>query len=210
MTEIAAETGRDTAGSVAPGTGTDAKGPAGQKAASVGEQAKDKVREGAEAVQEKAADVKVQAGQRLRQELDTRSTQVGSELQSTAVAIRRAGEQLREEGKDGPARVTSYVAERTERLGGYLSGANSDRFMQDIEDFARHQPWLMAVGGATAGFLASRFLKASSARRYQSTDSGTGSSWQPQSAARPGRTDREPRKVAPVGTSGGSGGRPEH
>jgi hypothetical protein len=210
MTEIAAETGRDTAGSDAPGSGTDAKASVGQKAESVGEQAKEKVREGADAVQEKAADVKVQAGQRLRHELDTRSTQVGAELQSTAVAMRRAGEQLQQEGNDGPARVTRYVAERTERLGGYLSGSNSDRFLQDVEDFARRQPWLVGVGGATAGFLAARFLKASSARRYQSTDWGAGPGWQPQSVAWPESTDRERREAALVGTSGGSGGRPEH
>ena len=155
MTEIAAETGRDTAGSAASGSGTDAKASVGQKAESVGEQAKEKVREGAEAVQEKAGDGKSQAGQRLRQELDTRSTQVGAELQSTAVAMRRAGEQLRQEGKDGPAQVTSYVAERTERLGGYLSARTPTASCRTSRTSLAVSRGLMAVGGATAGFLAS-------------------------------------------------------
>ena len=167
MTEIAAETGRDTAGSVAPGTGTDAKGPAGQKAASVGEQAKGKVQEGAEVVQEKGAELKSQAGERVRLELDTRSTQAGEQLQGTGEALRRTGEQLRQEGKETPAKVTGYLAERTERLGSYLSSASSDQLLRDVEDFARRQPWLMAAAGATAGFLASRFLKASGSRGYR-------------------------------------------
>ncbi len=51
--------------------------------------------------------------------------------------------------------------------------------IRDVENFARRQPLLFAVGGATLGFLASRFMKASSSSRYQggsgSYQSGSGS-----------------------------------
>lgn len=156
MTEIAEQTGRGAAGS-------------GQ---STTEQAKEKAQETAQHVQEKAQEVKGQAGGRIRQELDTRSTQAGSQLQSTAEAMRRTGEQLQQEGKAGPAKVTNLVAERAERLGSYMTAANADQIVRDVEDFARRQPWLVAVGGATLGFFASRFLKASSSSRY---DGGNGS-----------------------------------
>ena len=166
MTEIAEQTGRGAAGPEQSTT----------------DQAKEKVQETAQQVQEKAQDVKGQAGGRIRQELDTRSTEAGSQLQSTAEAMRRTAEQLQQEGKETPAKVTNLVAERAERLGTYMTGANADRIVRDVENFARRQPWLVAIGGAMAGFFASRFLKASSGSRYES---GNGSvtngrqDWQP-------------------------------
>jgi hypothetical protein len=41
-----------------------------------------------------------------------------------------------------------------------------------VEDFARSKPWAVAAGGLALGFAASRFLKASSSRRYQQTQAG--------------------------------------
>ena len=51
----------------------------------------------------------------------------------------------------------------------YLKGASGDRILRDVEDFARRQPMLVAAGALALGFAASRFLKASSSRRYEST-----------------------------------------
>ena len=158
MTEIAEQQGRG-----APGSGQ-----------STTEQAKEKVQEGAEQVQQKAQELKGQAGGRIRQELDTRSTDAGTQLLSTAEAMRRTGRQLEDEGKEMPAKVANVVAERAERLGDYMTAANADRIVRDVESFARRQPWLVAIGTATVGFLASRFLKASSGNRYASGN-GSGS-----------------------------------
>ena len=140
------------------------------------DQAKERVQETAEQMGQKAQEVRGQAGDRLRQELDTRSTQAGEQVSTTAGAIRRVGEQLREEGNQGVAKYADQVAERAERLGSYLSQSNADRMLHDIENFARRQPWLAALGGATIGFLASRFVKASSANRYQRYDAENGNS----------------------------------
>ena len=85
------------------------------------EQVKEKVQESAVVVQEKAQELKAKAGERVRRELDTRSSEAGSQLQGTAAAMRRTTEQLRQEGKDGPAKAMEFVAERAERLGSYLS-----------------------------------------------------------------------------------------
>jgi hypothetical protein len=147
-------------------------------AQSTHEQAKEKVAETAhqvsEQVGEKTEQVRGQAGERVRQELDTRSTQAGEQVSSTADAIRKVGEQLRGEGKHGPARYADQVAERAERLGRYLSQADADKLLRDVEGFARRQPWLAAAGGAVLGFLASRFVRASSAGRYQQPYSANG------------------------------------
>jgi ElaB/YqjD/DUF883 family membrane-anchored ribosome-binding protein len=152
MTEIAEQKGSGAAGAGQSMTG----------------QAKEKVQEGAEQVQQKAQQLKGQAGGRIRQELDTRSGDAGSQLLSTAAAMRRTSTQLEEEGKEVPAKVATMVAERAERLGDYMTVANADRMLRDVESFARRQPWLVAIGSAAAGFLASRFLKASSGNRYAS------------------------------------------
>jgi hypothetical protein len=39
--------------------------------------------------------------------------------------------------------------------------------LDEVEDFARRQPWVVALGAAGVGFAAARFLKASSGDRYE-------------------------------------------
>jgi ElaB/YqjD/DUF883 family membrane-anchored ribosome-binding protein len=141
---------------------------------STAEQAKERVAESAQQVGEKAQEMRSQAGERVREQLDTRSTQAGEQMTTTAEAVRRVGEQLRSEGNPGPARYADQVADRAERLGRYLTQSDADKLLRDVEDFARRQPWLAVVGGATIGFLASRFVKASSVNRYRQSYSGNG------------------------------------
>ena len=43
--------------------------------------------------------------------------------------------------------------------------------LRDVERFARQQPWAFTLGGVVAGFFASRFLKASSQRRFEGNGS---------------------------------------
>jgi hypothetical protein len=158
-------------------------------------------------VQEKAREVGSQVGEmtqdargRAREEVDRRSTQAGEQVSSTAAALRRPGSQLRDEGKDTPARVADQAAERAERLGGYLQEADADRILRDIEDFGRRRPWALAAAGATLGFLASRFLKASSARRYESPPPGAREG---QPAPVPTRTPMETPPGMTVGPDAG-------
>lgn len=118
------------------------------------EQAKDTAQEAAE-----------QARQGLRGQVEERSTQAGEQVRTHAGDIRSVAEQLRGQGKDGPARIAEQAADRAERLGGYLTESDADRILEDIEDYARRNPMVVALGGLALGFAASRFLKASSAER---------------------------------------------
>lgn len=133
---------------------------------STAEQAKQKVQETAQQAQgqvgEKARDVKEKAGGHLRGEIDSRSTQAGEHVSSTAAAIRRVGDELRSEGKERPAQLADQAAQRSDRLGRYLQDADAERILRDVENFGRRRPWLIAVGGAAVGFLVARFVKASS------------------------------------------------
>jgi hypothetical protein len=123
-----------------------------------------------EKVQEKVQEASGQAKDRLREQVDQRSTQAGERVSSAAEDARSVGEELRRQGKKQPARLADQAADRAERLGGYLQRADADRIVRDVEDFGRRQPMALVAGGLALGFVASRFLKASSQRRYASRD----------------------------------------
>ena len=127
------------------------------------DQVKDQVRDKAQLAQDKTRGA---LGQ-VRDQVDQRSTQAGDQVQSAAQDVRKVAEQLRGQGKDTPARAAEQVADRAESFGSYLRDADGERLLRDAEDVARRQPWLIAAGGLALGFAASRFLKASSSRRYQ-------------------------------------------
>ena len=126
----------------------------------------------------RAHDLSEEASFQVRQQLDQRSTQAGEQLQSIGKTLRSGANQLRSEGNDVPARVVEEVARRADDVGGYLQSAEADRILGDIEGFARRRPWLTAGVGALAGFLASRFVKASGNRRYEGERSN-GSGYSP-------------------------------
>jgi glucan phosphorylase len=119
-------------------------------------------------VQEKVQQASGEARNRLREQVDQRSSQAGERVASAAHDARSVGEELRRQGKDQPARLADQAADRAERLGAYLQESDADRILRDVEDFGRKQPWAVAAGGVALGFLASRFMKASSRRRYAS------------------------------------------
>ena len=133
----------------------------GQESSTAG-QAKEKV-------QDTAQQAKSQASGRLREQVDQRSTQAGEQVATTVSDVRSVADQLREQGKEQPAKIAEQAAERAEKVGNYLKQSDGDSILRDVEDFGRRQPWAVMFGGLTAGFLASRFLKASSTRRYETS-----------------------------------------
>jgi hypothetical protein len=136
--------------------------------------AKEQVQEKAEVAQEKLKGGAQQAQARMREQVDQRSTQAGEQVSATAEALRTTSRQLRDQGQDAPAQAAEKVAHHAERLGGYLSDSNADRILGDLEDFGRRQPLAVAGLGVVVGFMASRFLKASSRERYQGRPTATG------------------------------------
>jgi hypothetical protein len=89
---------------------------------------------------------------------------------------------LRSQGKDAPAKLADQAADRAERLGEYLTRADADTILSDVEDLTRKAPWAVALGGLAVGFAASRFLKASSQKRHE-RGGGTRRGALPESAA---------------------------
>jgi hypothetical protein len=136
-------------------------------------QAQDKAQQVAGQAQEKAQQAAGQAKDRVRDQLDQRSTQAGEQVSSSASDLRSVADQLRQQGKDQPAKLADQAADRAERLGGYLKHSDADTLLRDIEDFGRRQPLAIIAGGLALGFAASRLLKASSQERHRS-DYATG------------------------------------
>jgi ElaB/YqjD/DUF883 family membrane-anchored ribosome-binding protein len=149
-----------------PSTGTTTSG-GGDTAA----QAKDKAQAVAGQAQEKAQEAAGQARDRVREQVDQRSTEYGQRITSQASDLRSVGDQLRQQGKDGPARIADQAAQRIERAGSWLTEADADRILGDVEDFARRNPWAVMAGGLALGFVTSRFLKASSTDRFEQRSS---------------------------------------
>jgi hypothetical protein len=121
-----------------------------------------------EAAKEKGQEVRTQASDRLRQEVDQRSTQAGEQVQTFAQTMRRTASELRAQGQQGQSGLLDQVATRAEQLGGYLTQADPDQFLEQVKtsgtralDFVRQQPLVVAVGGLGVGILGSRLLRRS-------------------------------------------------
>ena len=121
-----------------------------------------------EAAKQKASEVIEQAEQvgdsiqgRVADETDLRSTLAGEEVGALGHAMRDASEELRSQGNDLTAALTEQVAVRAERLGRYLRETDGRQILDDVQGFAREQPWLVAALGLAAGVALARLLKAS-------------------------------------------------
>jgi hypothetical protein len=143
------------------GTGTSAR-PGPQQS----DGAQEKAQELAGQAQEKAQAAASQAKSKLRDQLDQRSAQAAEQINQQASDLRSVGQSLREQGKEGPANAADRVAHYAEKAGGYLRDKDSDALLADVEDIARRQPWAVGAAAFALGFVASRFLKASSGQRY--------------------------------------------
>ncbi len=175
---------------------TTANGPS-----STTEQAKEKAQEGAQ-----------QAKRGLREQVDQRSTDAGERVSSMAGDARSVAEELRNQGKDQPAKLAEQAAQRAESLGDYLQRSDGDTILRDVENFGRQRPWAVIAGGLALGIVASRFLKASSSRRYESNYETPRNlpAWRGEATPPGGLTTGAPTVPAPREDYGGTGLYPEH
>lgn len=139
------------------------------------EQAQEVAGQAMEQAQQTAEQVKARASDRVRGQLDTRSTEMADQISPFAQALHKAGDHLAGEGNASGGKAAHRAGEQVEQLADYLRSSGSDRFLGDVEGFARRRPWAAGGIGVVAGFMAARFLKASSESRYggmQSYDNG--------------------------------------
>jgi uncharacterized protein with von Willebrand factor type A (vWA) domain len=128
--------------------------------------AKAKAQQAAGQAQEKAQAAAGQAQAKVRDQLDQRSSQLGEQAHQQASDLRSVGEALRNQGKDRPAQAVVRLAGYAEQAGSYLRDSDAESMLSDAEDLGRRKPAAVAAGALALGLVASRFLKASSTRRY--------------------------------------------
>jgi hypothetical protein len=168
MSQYSTEPAGAAAYGTEPAFGTEGSTATTGDGGSTTDQVKDQVKEKAQVAQDKARGAMGQARGRISEQVDQRSTQAGERIAGTAGDVRSIADELRSQGKDTPANLAEQVANQADRVGDYLKGASGDRILRDVEDFARRQPMLVAAAGLALGFAASRLMKASSSRRYES------------------------------------------
>jgi hypothetical protein len=179
--------------STSPPAGRKAGDGAQQQAQETAGPAQEKAQQVADQAQEKGQQAAAQAKDKLRGQLDQRSSQAAEQINQQASDLRAVSDSLRQQGKDGPATAAARLAEYAEKAGGYLREKDSDALLSDAEDLARRQPWAVGVGALALGFAASRFLKASSSKRYSTRSVG-------QAPGTPGRLATPPASPLPAGT----------
>jgi hypothetical protein len=132
------------------------------------EQAQEAATQMKEQAQQKAEEVKGQASDKVRGQLERRSTDMADQVGPFAQALHKAGDDLASHGNASGGKVAHRAGDQVEQLASYLRSSGSDRFLGDIEGFARQRPWVAGGVGVVAGFMAARFLKTSSESRYSS------------------------------------------
>lgn len=166
-------------------------------------------------VREKAQEGAQEAKGRVRDQIEERSTQAGRQLGTHAEDARTLASELRNQGKEGPAKLAEQAADHVERVGGYLERSDADTILSDVEDYARSNPWAVVAGGIALGFAASRFVKASTDNRVSQRSGGGAPAGQlPPPAPPTGRFDREradletgtrSQTISPAGGTGTTG-----
>jgi ElaB/YqjD/DUF883 family membrane-anchored ribosome-binding protein len=138
-------------------TAHEAAGKAQEIAAPARETARDiagQAREHAQAAAGQARDTAVA-------QVDERSTQLGRQVASQADALDGVAEELRRQGKDGPATIADQAGERVKSVASYLEQADGESIVAAASKLAHENPAAAAAAGAAAGFVAGRVIKAS-------------------------------------------------
>jgi hypothetical protein len=160
--KAAAGSAKDTAQEMA-GRAQEAAAPAKEKARDIAGQAKQHAQAAAE-----------QAKGRATAQVDDRTTQIGQQIGTQAQSLDGVAEELRRQGKEGPAKIAEQAGERVKSVGSYLEQADGESLVQAAADAARENPAVAAAAGAAAGFAAGRILKASRADEAPEEDEPAG------------------------------------
>lgn len=127
----------------------------------------------AQAAKEQAGAVWSNAKETARSKLTEQQRGAASSLGDLAQALRRAARDLEGE-RQGAARMVQWTADGLERVSSTLGSKDLDTMMRDIGSFARNQPVAFFGAAIAAGFLATRFLKASSSSQAESAGPSAG------------------------------------
>lgn len=119
----------------------------------------DQFQEATEQVQEQAVQLVDQVRQQVVTQLTTQKERAAGGLETAALLIRQAGEQVRQQGQ---APIAGYIEGAADRVAGAaqtLRDRDVPELMEETQDLARRRPGLFLGGSLALGFLATRFFK---------------------------------------------------
>lgn len=103
----------------------------------------------------------------ISREVETRAADSGRRIRATAQTLRNVAGDLREDPNTRMAAdLTLQCSDAVARAGSYLEQTSLHQMIADAERFSRKRPLIVTTVGLTAGFIASRLIKATAARRH--------------------------------------------
>ena len=105
----------------------------------------------------------------VRSSLTEQKDGAASSLAEFAGALRKASQ---DSGDGSAAHMADWAASGLERVSATLRSNDLNGMMREVESFARSQPVAFFFAAAAAGFLATRFLKASAPAQRAHGDGG--------------------------------------
>lgn len=122
------------------------------------------------AVRQQAESLKRDAQDRSKEFLEDKKNFAAGELSDVAEALRSGASSLRQKEHDQAGRYVNLAADSIEQFADLLRQKDVVRLAQDAGEMARRQPGVFLGGAVAAGFLLSRFLKASAQREHESDE----------------------------------------
>lgn len=134
-------------------------------------------------------------GDFLKDQIESRTTDFGQRVGTTAQTLRNFAEHLRtQSGSPEGADMVDRGAAAIERVATYFEEGDLEDMVADAESFSRERPWTVASIGAVAGLLAARVLKSTTARRRALADGSAAQSTGVEKKARGSRMSPNRKK----------------
>lgn len=108
----------------------------------------------------KAREFASEAKENASERIETRKHQAADTLSNVARSLRESGDGMVGE-EAGAGRAMRQVADQVDRFAGYIESRDVGQMLDQVEDFARHQPAAFVGGAFTLGLIGARFLKSS-------------------------------------------------
>lgn len=115
---------------------------------------------------EKVKEAGGKAAETAKAQFANRKDRVADDIDNVASALRRTGEQLRDEDTGFVGDYVSKAADAVSNISQNLREKDLDQLLHETEDFARREPTIFLGSAFALGMIAARFLKSSSERRY--------------------------------------------
>lgn len=113
----------------------------------------------------------MELGDAPKSALDIGKEKTASELDSIARIVRQTGREFRAQHQNTMGLYADRLANRIERLMGYLNARDADELVTELEHFARRHPEWFLGGALALGLVTARFLKSSRRRQARAESS---------------------------------------